>query len=62
MLDIIIPVYKNKRGLQRTLASINTNYLDRIKVTVVDDESHEDYSDIKKEFPFITLYSLLGKL
>ena len=35
MLDIIIPVYKNKRGLQRTLASINTNYLDRIKVTIV---------------------------
>lgn len=58
MLDIIIPVYKNKQGLKRTLSSINTDYLDRIKVTVVDDESNEDYTDIQADFPFITLYLL----
>lgn len=59
MLDIIIPVYNSEQGLQRTLASINKNYLDKIKVTVVDDASTTtNYEEVKKDFPFISLYRL----
>lgn len=56
MLDIIIPTYKNKKGLARTLHSINTSLLDSITVTVIDDFSEMEYEDIIKEFPFISIY------
>ena len=41
MIDLIIPVYKNYKGLIRTLESINFKVFN---VTVVDDASHENYS------------------
>ena len=50
MLDIIIPTYKNKEGLIKTLASI-PNYKE-IKITVVDDCSGLDYSDVYNQFNF----------
>lgn len=55
MLDIIIPTYKNKDGLRRTLQSINTALLNEIKVHVIDDCSNLDYNNIINEFPFIHL-------
>ena len=54
-LDIIIPTYKNKKGLRETLSSINWALTEFITVTVVDDHSEEDYSDILKEFSEIKL-------
>lgn len=56
MLDIIIPTYKNKEGLRRTLNSINTDLLPQITVTVIDDCSNMVYNDILEEFPFITIF------
>ena len=57
-LDIIIPTYKNKKGLRKTLSSINWALLDFITVTVVDDHSEEDYSDILQDFPAVNLIVL----
>ena len=54
MLDIIIPTYKNKKGLIRTLESIDFN--EEIKVTVVDDGSNLMYYDIIDQFPEINFY------
>lgn len=54
MLDIIIPTYKNKEGLRKTLASIN-NSLENITITVIDDCSNIYYDDILEEFPFIQI-------
>lgn len=48
MLDIIIPTYKNKEQLIKTLISI-PNYQE-IKIIVVDDGSHYNYSDIQEQF------------
>lgn len=53
-LDIIIPTYKNKEGLRRTLDSITPN--NNVYVTVVDDASDLEYSDILKEYPALNLY------
>lgn len=50
MMDLIIPVYKNKPGLYRTLMSIGTEVSDKIKVTIVDDCSNESYEDIIELF------------
>ena len=55
-LDIIIPTYKNKKGLRKTLDSITT--LKNVNVIVIDDASGLDYSDILKEYPFIKFYQL----
>ena len=55
MLDIIIPTYKDQEGLRATLNSINLQLLDQITVTVVDDNSNEDYSKLIEQFPFINL-------
>ena len=55
-LDIIIPTYKNKKELRRTLNSITFN--EKINVIVVDDFSELDYSDILEEYPQIHFYYL----
>lgn len=59
MMDLIIPVYKNKPGLYRTLMSIGTEVSDKIKVTIVDDCSKENYEDVielfQKIFPIRVL-------
>lgn len=60
-LDIIIPTYKNKKELRRTLNSIFTkdfkNY-NKINTIVIDDCSNLDYTDIINEYPLIQLYQL----
>lgn len=60
MLDIIIPVYKNKKGLYSTLMSIGTNVSNKIYVTIVDDCSEENYDEIieffQKVFPIRVIY------
>lgn len=50
MLDIIIPTYKNKEGLAKTLSSI-PNYTE-LCVTVVDDGSDIDYGDLQDKYNF----------
>ena len=55
-LDIIIPTYKNKNQLRRTLKSITFNK--KINVIVIDDCSELDYSDILEEYPQIHFYYL----
>ena len=55
-LDIIIPTYKNKKGLRRTLDSIPSN--PNVNVIVVDDASELDYSDILIDYPQLHFYSL----
>lgn len=60
MVDLIIPVYKNKAGLYRTLMSVGTELKDQVLVTIVDDASGETYDDIiqlfQKIFPIRILY------
>lgn len=56
MLDIIIPTYKNKEGLRKTLISLNPSILSSIKVTIIDDCSDIYYNDILEEFPFVQIY------
>ena len=58
MVDIIIPTYKNKQGLLRTLESINTDLLSQFVITIIDDCSNLNYQDIKIKFPYINLYIL----
>lgn len=58
MIDIIVPTYKNKQSLRNTLSSINQALLSNFIITVVDDCSNIDYTDIKMQFPFVTLYIL----
>lgn len=55
-LDIIIPTYKDKDALRRTLNSIPST--ENIKVIVIDDCSNMDYNDILEEYPWIYLYQL----
>ena len=55
-LDIIIPTYKNKEGLRRTLNSMPLR--DDVNIIVVDDGSNLDYSDILNEYPYIHFYQL----
>ena len=52
MIDIIIPTYKNKDGLRTTLNSIDWSNLNFL-VTIIDDASQLDYSDILSDFPKI---------
>lgn len=56
MLDIIIPTYKNKEGLRKTLSSINRALLPEINVTIIDDYSETYYNDILEEFSFTTVF------
>jgi len=55
-LDIIIPTYKNKKGLRKTLNSIPS--CQDVNVIVVDDASGLDYSDILDEYPTLHFYQL----
>lgn len=55
-LDIIIPTYKNKKGLRRTLKSIPSS--PNVNVIVIDDASELDYSDILIDYPQLHFYSL----
>lgn len=55
MIDIIIPTYKNKEGLRKTLLSFGPSLPKEIKITVIDDFSETTYDDICQEFPFITI-------
>lgn len=55
-LDIIIPTYKNKDGLRRTLNSIQKH--EDVNVIVVDDGSNLEYSDILAEYPYIHFFEL----
>ena len=55
-LDIIIPTYKNKKGLRRTLKSIPSN--PNVNVIVIDDCSNLEYDDILKEYPSLIFYQL----
>ena len=50
MLDIIIPTYKNKEALVRSLESI-PNYQE-LNITVVDDCSGLDYTDLQEKYNF----------
>ena len=50
MLDIIIPTYKNKEALVRSLESI-PNYQE-LSITVVDDCSGLDYTDLQEKYNF----------
>lgn len=50
MLDLIIPVYKDKKRLYSTLMSIGNYVSDLVYVTIVDDCSGEDYSDVVETF------------
>lgn len=55
-LDIIIPTYKNKNGLRRTLNSIPSN--PNVNVIVINDCSNIDYTDIIEQYPSLILYQL----
>ena len=56
MLDIIIPTYRNKPGLIKTLQSINHDIMPYTTVTVIDDCSGlYYYNDILEQFPFIRI-------
>ena len=57
-LDIIIPTYKNKKGLRDTLNSININNLNNLNILVINDCDGQNYDDIQKEYPYINFYSL----
>lgn len=52
MIDIIIPTYKNKDGLRTTLDSIDWNN-NNFSITIIDDASNLDYSDIIVKYPNI---------
>ena len=55
-LDIIIATYKNKKGLKRTLDSIEKR--DDVNIIIVDDCSNLNYDDILEEYPYISFYQL----
>ena len=55
-LDIIIPTYKNKKGLRKTLNSIENQK--NVNIIVIDDCSNLDYTDILQEYPYIQFHQL----
>ena len=62
-LDIIIPFYKNTELLEQTLKSVYFPEIKNIKVTVVDDHSEIDYTDLKEfysEVQFLELPQNMG--
>lgn len=58
MLDIIIPTYKNKEGLRRTLSSINFSLQPEITITVIDDCSEMYYNDILEDYSGLQIFYL----
>lgn len=58
MLDIIIPTYKNKEGLRRTLSSIDFSLQPEITVTVIDDCSKMYYNDILEDYSGLQIFYL----
>lgn len=59
-LDIIIPVYDDAEGLARTLESVYYDeHSDWINITIVDDCSNEDYSDVLNKYSRIRYIGLL---
>lgn len=58
-LDIIIPSYNNVRGLEQTLRSVYyKEHENWINITVINDNSVEDYTNIKKIYKNITFIDL----
>ena len=54
MIDIIIPAYNAQKTIKKTLASIAMQSIkDIIKVTIVNDCSKKDYSEIIEMFKSI---------
>ena len=56
MIDIIIPTYKNKEGLRRTLSSIDFSLQPEITITVIDDCSEMDYNEILEDYPGLQIF------
>ena len=52
MIDLIIPVYNNRKGLMSSLMSIGMDNID-LYVTVIDDCSTDTYDDIIKMFEHV---------
>lgn len=57
-LDIIIPSYNDEKGLIRTLNTIYYPQFDWINITIIDDASKIDYTNILRQFPLINLIKL----
>ena len=57
-LDIIIPFYKNLELLEQTLKSVYYPEIKNIKITVVDDCSELDYTDLKEFYPEVQFLKL----
>ena len=57
-LDIIIPSYNDEKGLIRTLKTIYYPEYKWINITIVDDASNIDYTNILDNFPNINLIKL----
>ena len=58
-LDIIIPSYNDKEGLISTLNSIYyEELLDWLTITIIDDASSIDYTDIQQQFPKVNIIYL----
>lgn len=59
MLDVIIPSYKDMEGLYRTLKSVYyPQYKDWITITVIDDCSNMDYSEVMADYPSVQFHLL----
>ncbi len=52
MVDLIIPVYNNRKGLMRSLLSVGMDNKD-LFITIIDDASTETYDDIIKMFEHV---------
>lgn len=57
-LDIIIPSYNDEAGLIRTLKTVYYPEFEWTNITVIDDASNVDYTEILKQFPLINLIKL----
>ncbi len=58
-IDIIIPAYNDIEGLRRTLKSVYpASQFSFFTVTVVNDASTEDYSEVEKEYPKVKFVHL----
>lgn len=54
MLDIIIPTYNDVEGLRRSIQSVLFDeFKNLIQITVVNDASTDDYSQLQQEYPQI---------
>ena len=57
-LDILILTYKNKDDLRATIQSLSKSMRQFINIVVINNGDKDDYSDIKKEFPYIIYHEL----